>query len=85
MSEPDWRLRGQQKYLRGLGLVRRRWSQTREGWDHDHCQFCWAKFATTADADALHEGWTTRDEYWWICDVCFNDFQGQFCWTVTEG
>ena len=85
MSEPDWRLRGQEKYLSGIGLIRRQWSQTRDGWDHDHCQFCWAKFAAHGDADALHEGWTSVDEYWWVCDACFNDFRAQFGWTLIEG
>jgi hypothetical protein len=43
MNDPDWRLQGQEKYLGGVTLVRRRWQQQRPDWDHDHCEFCGAK------------------------------------------
>jgi len=82
--ESDWRLQNQERYLTGVTLVRRRWSQTRDNWDHDHCEFCWAKFAGDNIPDALREGWTTPDEYHWICDNCFNDFRARFSWTVIQ-
>ena len=51
--------------------------------DHDHCEFCWAKFALAALLpDALHAGYTTEDEYRWICEGCFNDFRERFSWQV---
>ena len=84
VSDHDWRLMGQQKYLTGATLVRRRWRQSRPHWDHDHCEFCGAKFADDRLADALHEGWTTPDEYRWICDGCFHDFRERFGWNVHE-
>jgi hypothetical protein len=31
----------------------------------------------------LHVGYTTPDEYHWICDSCFNDFREEFGWRVT--
>jgi len=43
-----------------------------------------AKFMASEVPDVLHEGWTTPDEYWWICDTCFNDFHERFGWTVIE-
>jgi hypothetical protein len=82
MSESDWRLSGQEKYLTGVSLVHRRWSQTQPNWNHDHCAFCWTTFAVYEGADVLHEGWTTPDEYHWICDQCFNDFRERFDWIV---
>ncbi len=82
MSDSDWRLRGPMTYLVRLTLRRRRWTQTRQNWDHDHCEFCSAKFAESGDASALHEGWSTPDEYRWICDRCFNDFRTRFGWIV---
>ena len=82
MPESEWRLQNQERYLTGVTLVRRTWTQTRDHWDHDHCEFCWAKFAGDNIPDALREGWTTADEYRWICDTCFNDFRERFGWTV---
>jgi hypothetical protein len=51
-------------------------------WDHDHCEFCFAKFASIDGPDILHEGWTTVDEYRWICDTCFQDFRDRFGWQI---
>lgn len=85
MSDTDWRLKtGQEKYLTGISLTRKTWRESRPGWDHDHCEFCLAKFAAFDGADVLHEGWTTPDEYRWICDTCFADSRDRFDWHVTE-
>ncbi|HEX5012051.1 MAG TPA: hypothetical protein VFY71_16820 [Planctomycetota bacterium] len=51
-------------------------------WDHDHCSFCWTKFAVEPGPDILHAGYCTLDEYHWICPTCFHDFKGQFEWRV---
>lgn len=40
----DWRLRGQEKHLQGATLVRKPYRAKDESWEHDHCEFCWAKF-----------------------------------------
>lgn len=82
----DWRLRGQEKYLAGVTLVHRayrRYTANRD-WDHDHCAFCWAKFMVEDRPDVLHEGYATTDDYHWICEPCFRDFQEQFRWTVVD-
>ena len=42
--DDDWRLQGQEKYLFGATLLRKRYKAWSEDWDHDHCEFCWAKF-----------------------------------------
>jgi hypothetical protein len=75
----EWFLR-HEKYLTGITLVRRHWSQTRENWDHDHCEFCWKTFSDWSGA--LHEGWTDPEEYWWICDDCFSKFHERFRWVT---
>jgi hypothetical protein len=80
MTDPDWRLQGQERYLKGAALTRRRWRESRRGWDHDHCEFCSIKFTDERDPDALHEGWATVDEYRWICDNCYRDFKERFGW-----
>ncbi len=56
-----------------------------ESWDHDHCEFCWAKFAEEIlIPDSLHEGYATADNYRWICEACFEDFKDQFGWRLIE-
>ncbi len=53
-------------------------------WDHEHCEFCWAKFMaadTSSDPSTLSEGYVTEDEKW-ICDDCFADFRDEFNWSV---
>jgi hypothetical protein len=43
-GDGDWRLCGQERYLAGAAWVRRRYRARSERWEHDHCEFCWAKF-----------------------------------------
>lgn len=81
----DWRLQGQEFYLKGVTLTRRAWQETRPGWDHDHCEFCGTKFRDERIPDAVHVGWTTLDEYQWICDGCCRDFHEQFGWQLQGG
>jgi hypothetical protein len=76
----DWRLRGQERYLKGVFLFWATYSPYREGWDHDHCSFCWRKFAI--DGGDFTEGYMTKDRYHWICKECFLDFKYKFGWAV---
>lgn len=78
IEKDDWRLRGQEKYLSNKDLFLRQWKAPRPDWDHDHCEFCWAKFSDAVDV--LHEGYTTEDNYYWICPDCYNDFKELFGW-----
>jgi len=86
VDESDWRLRGQEEYLQGVRLVRRKFRRDPKNLerDHDHCEFCWAKFMAEDIPDTLHEGYTTMDNYTWICETCFQDFQQKFGWQVAE-
>lgn len=43
VTPDDWRLRGQEDFLQGATLVRKRYRATETN-DHDHCEFCWRKF-----------------------------------------
>jgi hypothetical protein len=79
----DWRLLDQEKYLRGVGLAKKLYRPYRAEWDHDHCEFCGAKFS--ARPGDLHVGYTTDDGYRWICEPCFNDFNSMFQWKVEPG
>jgi hypothetical protein len=78
----DWRLQGQERYLKGASLYWTTWKQSREHWDHDHCAFCGAKFMAGDNPEFLHEGYTTADEYHWICKPCVDDFKDMFGWHI---
>jgi len=84
IAENDWRLRGQERYLRGRAWSRRRYTSPRPGWDHDHCAFCWGKLMEVQAADVLDEGYATDDLYYWVCPTCFDDFKAMFAWTLAE-
>jgi hypothetical protein len=85
-DDSDWRLMGQEKYLQGVSLHHRRYRRplNNPDWDHDHCEFCWAKLMVEDYPEVLHQGYCTQDEYYWICDECFRDFKSRFNWTVRE-
>lgn len=83
-SEDDWRLTGQERYLQGARLHWAGYRAPRPEWDHDHCEFCFAKFMETAQPDTLQQGYTTDDEYHWICADCVRDFQHRFRFVICE-
>ena len=84
---------GQDAYLpRGTELTRRPYRLYRDGWDHDHCEFCSATLveSTSPAAEREHvvtEGFATTDrhskgaDYYWVCESCFRDFADEFGWT----
>jgi len=82
VEENDWRLTGQKEYLTGITLYRKSWKKTRPDWDHDHCEFCFAKFMDQDLPNILRDGYTDEQEYRWICDTCFNDFKEHFSWKL---
>ena len=80
----DWRCRGQEKYLKGVDLYWKKYTRYKEGWDHDHCEFCNVKFQETEGLDILNEGYATKDNYHWVCKQCFNDFHEKFGWKTNN-
>jgi hypothetical protein len=81
-SPDDWRLTNQERYLLGAKLHWSLWTRPRDEWDHDHCEFCWAKFMEENLPEMLHFGYTTPDRYYWICKECFEDFKDHFQWQL---
>jgi hypothetical protein len=83
-EKDDWRLGGQENYLKGVKLVYRKYRQYAKSpsWDHDHCAFCWAEFFLGDGPEYLKEGYATLDDYHWICPTCFEDFKDLFLWTL---
>ena len=84
--ESDWRLQGQEAYLKGVSLVWRRYRlyNKNPSWDHDHCEFCGSTFSLLDEPDHMNEGYSTLDDYRWICLSCFDDFKGLFLWNVVK-
>ena len=83
ITDDDWRLQGQESFLSNVTLIWRPWHRSRQDWDHDHCCFCWSKFTDREDAtDALREGYTTEDEYHWVCGICARDFAARLKFTL---
>lgn len=80
----DWRLTNQDSYLKGVTLIWRRYRPASEESDHDHCEFCWAKFMDADLPDTLQHGYSTEDRYRWVCKTCFDDFLDFFDWRVLD-
>ena len=55
INKNDWRLQGQEKYLKGVTLYFKKYIKYSENWDNDHCEFCWMKFSADGLNDALDE------------------------------
>jgi hypothetical protein len=82
----DWRLRGQERYLKGVSLLRQAYQRyaPNPSWDHDHCAFCHTKFMVEDLPGVLHEGYCTLDQHRWICTTCFDDFREYFDWKLAD-
>ncbi|MEQ9616670.1 MAG: hypothetical protein RLN60_01405 [Phycisphaerales bacterium] len=84
----DWRRQGQEIELQGCRFEWRQYSAPSPEWDHDHCEFCWAKFmvGANAPADALSEGYRTMalETERWVCRQCFEDFKDEFGFTANS-
>ena len=76
----DWRLQGQEEYLRGKALRFEKYKMPGKDWDHDHCEFCYEKFSETDEPGSVTEGYVTKDRHRWICGTCYNDFKELFGW-----
>jgi len=71
----DWREQGQEAYLSKLCFVHSKYFIYRKGWDHDHCEYCGAKFCL--DVECIESGYYAKKGYYWICPQCWNDFSNK--------
>ena len=81
----DWRSRlPHDDHLHGLEWCRSQYAQPSPTWDHDHCEFCWRRFAEPDKfADAIPSGWTDVErQFHWVCEDCFQYFRQQYEWKV---
>lgn len=83
IEKDDWRLQGQENYLKSVTLIYHKYLKYSkdENWDHDHCEFCNSKFLLD-NPEAQQEGYSTEDNYRWICKNCFEDFYEMFEWKI---
>jgi len=72
----DWRRQGQEYYLKGIKLFLKNIDFDKT--DHEHCEFCNNKFSSQ-DCD-FNKGYTTKDNYYWVCEKCYVDFKDEFDW-----
>ncbi len=82
IRENDWRLQGQETYLRDKTLYHKKYVKFSDEWEHEHCEFCGEKISEY-DGD-LNEGYCTEDEKYWICKECYNDFKETFNWKLVN-
>jgi hypothetical protein len=65
----------------GSILVLQPYRAPRPSWDHDHCIFCWAKFAEQPGPAILVAGYSTvPTNHEWVCPSCFEEFADRFAW-----
>jgi hypothetical protein len=82
----DWRYLNAE-ILRGLSFIRKPYQLYREGWDHDHCTGCYAKFMVEPGPDILTEGWAVDAshpqgaDYAWVCPECYDLLKDVLDWT----
>ncbi len=86
VTDDDWRLMGQERWLRGVTIKRADWSPRNDRTDHDHCAFCTKRIAAPDSGydDAICTGYCTLELYHWVCPQCFNDFRDRFQWTLAS-
>ncbi len=79
----DWRLRGQERYLKGQSVRLQKFQIRNADWEHEHCIFCWRKIVDdpakySRQAEVIVEAYATKDEKHWICPQCLSHFHQRF-------
>lgn len=83
MDKSDWRLMGQDKYMKNIHLNSinpkeyAKQLQEPELW-HEHCEFCMEKIDMHYDAVC----YCSDDKYRFVCETCYNDFKSDFNWNT---
>jgi hypothetical protein len=73
-----------EKLIRSKNLHWSRYTQPSPDWDHDHCEFCFRRFAEPSAGynDSVETGYTTPDRFNWICRGCVEKYKDRFNWVV---
>jgi hypothetical protein len=90
---------GQERHMPpGTAWALKPYRRYTETWDHDHCEFCQAKFIEAGtesewegDGHAhVTRGYAINDEhpkgadYYWVCEPCFADFAAEYGWRIAS-
>jgi hypothetical protein len=67
-------------YLVGEKLLHTHYMTYNENWDHDHFEFC--NYIIEYKSKIFY---CTEDEYYWVCEECFDEFKDLFKWQVLDG
>ena len=78
----DWRLMGQEGYLRDKVLQHRKFDRQLCVLDFDQCDFCFKVF--DEDPERPLTAYFEPDQKIWICETCFKDFKNHFNWVVKK-
>jgi len=77
--------------LIGAKLRWKRYRAWNAAWLPARCELCHTPFAEGEARNTLHSGYSVaaagpagRDDYFWICAVCFEDRQAWFGWQVLD-
>ena len=76
----DWRLTGQDAYMKDAVLKRVDCDDLKNKSDiwHEHCEFCMSKITNKTTVGC----YSTEDEYRWVCHECYHDFHNLFNWRI---
>lgn len=66
----------------GSTLSRQPWRPSDPQKDHDHCEFCRAKFALYPGC--LREGFSTPDRTRRICSECCEEHRDAYQWNIDD-
>ncbi|MDE5714721.1 MAG: hypothetical protein K2I42_01160 [Anaeroplasmataceae bacterium] len=85
VKSDDWRLTGQERYLLFAKLKEMIPFEYINELDnpemfHEHCSFCWDKVEESQDK----KHYCILDNYHWICNECYNDFNKMFKFNIKE-
>jgi len=82
LEQNDWRLMGQERYLKNAQLRKEAYAPSTRTSDHDHCVFCTDKFSNLEGY--LHMGYYAPKGDHWICEQCYQDFKDTFNFRVED-
>lgn len=83
----------------GTAFVLKPYRRYSDSWDHDHCEFCMARFiepGTEAEWEGdthvqVTRGYAITEEhpkgadYYWVCKPCFDQFAAEYGFRVVPG
>lgn len=80
--QEDWRIMGQEGYLKDKKLQHMKFNRAMCTEDNDQCDFCYSLLdGDNQDASYAYFEPITKS---WICERCYKDFKDHFNWITEE-